>query len=80
MKNLDNDFLAENLDSILESVSLMRAWQKKYFRTRSHDALAKSIFFESMVDSDLETISAEFYEDKERSTRWAKSQGLWPSE
>lgn len=80
MKNVTKYLLIESLDSLLMNVSLMRAWQKKYFRKRSHEALSKSFFYESMVDCDLLKIIDDCYEDEERPSSRAKSKGLWPSE
>lgn len=78
MKQVSNR--EEALDVLLESVALMRAWQKKYFKTRSSEALRRSFFFEALVDSYVETFESQFYEDEERLACRAKNQGLWPSE
>lgn len=78
MKQVSNR--AEALDVLLEYVALMRAWQYKYFYSRCPEALSKSLFFESLVDSYVEQFESKFYEDEERPACRAKSEGLWPSE
>lgn len=78
MKQVSNR--EEALDVLLEYVALMRAWQRKYFKTRSSEALRRSFFFEVLVDSYIEQFESKFYEDEERPACRAKSEGLWPSE
>lgn len=70
----------EALGVLLEKVAIMRAWQNLYFKTRSSLALRRSFFFEALVDSYIERFESQFYENEERPTYRAKSEGLWPSE
>lgn len=45
-----------------EKVALMREAQKKYFRTRSHDALRKSKALEAEIDAEIEKLKKEIEE------------------
>lgn len=45
-----------NKQQFFEKVALMRESQKEYFRTRSHDALRKSLALEAEIDAEIKRV------------------------